>query len=51
MYTVTISFGGFIGCDSTYEVEANSREEAEEIALDEARWDLSVESVEEEEDE
>ena len=50
MYTVTINFGGFIGWENTYEVEADSREEAEEMALDEARWDLDVVDVEEDEE-
>ena len=47
-YKVIINFGGFIGCDREYEVEADSREEAEELALEEARnEDLTVEEVEE----
>ena len=50
-YTVTINFGGYIGCEETYEVFADSREEAEELALEEARSDLAVTEIEEGEDE
>ena len=51
MYRVTINFGGYIGCENTYEVYADSREEAEEIALSEARYDMEVVDIEESEDE
>ena len=51
MYTVTINFGGYIGCEETYEVDADSREEAEERALYEAMADLEVVDIEESEDE
>ena len=50
LYRVTVNFAGFIGCSETYEVDADSREEAEELALEEARVDLSVEDIEEDED-
>lgn len=50
-YFVTINFAGYYGCDQTYEVIADSREEAEDLARAEAQWDLSVEEVEEEQDE
>lgn len=50
MYNVTVNFGGYIGADEVYPVEANSKEEAEELALEYAREDLYVDSVEEEEE-
>lgn len=46
-YKVTINFNGFIGCEETYEVDADSREEAEELAKQEALWDLDATEVEE----
>ena len=49
-YRVTINFGGYIGCEETYEVDASSREEAEELAKQEALWDLEIVDVEEGED-
>jgi len=49
-YRVTLNFGGYIGCEETYEVEASSREEAEELAKQEALWDLDVTDIEEDED-
>ena len=42
-YRVEISFGGFIGCSNIYEVEADSREEAEELAMEEAKFDITIE--------
>lgn len=45
-YDVTISFAGFIGCEQTYTVDASSREEAEELALEEATSDLQISGVE-----
>ena len=45
-YDVTISFAGFIGCEETYTVDASSREEAEELALQEAMSDLEISDVE-----
>lgn len=49
-YRVTINFGGYIGCEETYEIEADSREEAEELARQEALDDLEITDVEEDED-
>lgn len=49
-YTVTVNFAGFIGCDQEYTVYADSREEAEELALQEATDDLSVEVIDEEDE-
>lgn len=46
-YKVTISWHGYIGCDEEYEVEADSREEAERLALEEAMYDLTAEEIEE----
>ena len=47
LYRVTVNFATYVGCDETYEVYADSREEAEDRALEEAMGDLSVEEVEE----
>lgn len=44
-YTVTINFAGFIGADNDYEVYADSEEEAEQNAIEEAKMDLEVISV------
>lgn len=44
-YEVTINFGGFVGCEKTYSVMADSQEEAEELALQEAMDDLEVTDV------
>ena len=49
-YRVTVNFNGYIGCDEEYVVEADSKEEAEEFALNEAMFDLYVDSIEEEEE-
>lgn len=49
-WTVTINFGGFIGCDNEYTVDAETREEAIEEALEMARDDIEVVDVEEDED-
>ena len=51
-YTVSVNFGGYIGCDEEYTVDANSEEEAIDLAMDKAMEDLSFEvvSVEEYED-
>lgn len=45
-YDVTITFAGFIGCEQTYTVDASSREEAEELAREEAIDDLEILDVE-----
>lgn len=49
-WVVTINFGGFIGCDNEYTVDAETREEAIEEALEMARDDIEVVDVEEDED-
>ena len=46
-YRVEIGFGGYIGVSNVYEVEADSREEAEELALQDAMDDLEIMAVEE----
>lgn len=48
-YTVTVSFAGNIGADKEYEVYADSEEEAEQNAIEEAKSDLEVISVDGEE--
>lgn len=50
IYNITLNFAGYCGCEETYEVEANSRDEAEEMAKQEALWDLEVVSVETEDE-
>ncbi len=49
-YEVTVSFAGLTGTENTYSVGAKSREEAEEIAIDLASDDLTVDSIEYDED-
>lgn len=49
-YRVVINFGGYIGCDNEYFVDAETRDEAIEEALEMARDDLSVEEVEDVDD-
>ena len=49
-WKVTINFGGFIGCDNEYTVDAETRKEAIEEALEMARDDIEVVDVEEDED-
>ena len=44
-YTVSVNFGGYIGCDEEYKVDASSEEEAMELAMNLAVDDLSVEVV------
>ena len=46
-YRITVNFGGFIGCGNGYVVDAESRDDAIEEALEMAFDDLSVEEVEE----
>ena len=41
-WKVTVNFAGYYSCDETYEVEAETLDEAEELALEEARDDLCV---------
>ncbi len=50
-YIITINFGNYIGCDNEYIIEAESREEAETLALEQAFDDLEIVDVVEEEDE
>ena len=49
-YKVVVNFGGFIGCDIEYSVDAESRDEAIEEALEMAQDELSVEVVEDVDD-
>ena len=44
-YEIEIGFCGYIGATQTYVVEADSIEEAKELALQEAMDDLAVEDV------
>lgn len=46
MYRITLNFAGYFGCEQTYEVDADNRDEAEERAKQEALWDLEVTDVE-----
>lgn len=41
-WKVTINFGGFFGAENDYYVEADTRDEAEELALEEAHEDICV---------
>lgn len=49
-YTVTVNFGGYIGCESTYEVYADDEDDAIEQARELALEDCSFEIDEDEED-
>lgn len=53
MYNVTVNFGGYIGCDNTYQVYANNEEEAieeaRELALDDCSFEIDYEDDEDEE--
>lgn len=44
-YTVTVNFAGFIGADNDYEVYADDEDSAKEQALEDAKADLEVISV------
>lgn len=52
MYRVTVNFGGYIGCDTTYEVYAEDEddaiEKARELALDDCSFEINDEENEEE---
>lgn len=54
MYRVTVNFGGFIGCDETYEVYATDEddaiEQARELALEDCNFEIEDEEDDEEED-
>lgn len=47
MYEVEINFNGFRGCSEVYTVDADSEEDAQEVALEEAAYDLEVDDVRE----
>lgn len=42
-YEVVVGFGGLVGVENTYTVDADSEDEAEDAALEEAAWDLDGE--------
>lgn len=44
-YEVQVQFGGMIGIEETYDVEADSEDGAETAALEEAGWDLEGEVI------
>ena len=46
-FAVTLNFGGYLGYDSTYYVDADDEDEAIDFAMEEAKDDISVESFEE----
>lgn len=52
-YTVTVNFGGYIGCDITYEVYADDEDDAiemaRELALDDCNFEINEDNEEEEE--
>lgn len=45
-WEVTVSFAGQLGTEETYTVSADNEDEACDAAIEEASWDLNVESVE-----
>lgn len=45
-YEVTINFGGYIGVDSFYTVDADDEDEAADFAIEEAKDDISIDSFE-----
>lgn len=51
-YKVNVNFGGFIGCDETYEVyatdEEDAIEQARELALEDCSFEIDDEENEEE---
>jgi len=49
-WTVTINFGGFIGCEEEYVVEAETKEKAIEEAMEMAMEDIEIIDVTEEDD-
>jgi hypothetical protein len=53
-YKVTVNFGGYIGCDITYEVYAENEEDAieqaRELVLDECNFEIDDDDDEESED-
>lgn len=44
-YRVSVNFAGYYGCNEVYTVDADSEEEAMKLAMNLAVDDLSVESV------
>lgn len=50
-WKVTVNFNGYFGCDEEYEVYAESEDEAEEYALEQARDDLGIVEIRCEDDE
>ena len=53
-YKVNVNFGGYYGCDETYEVYAENEddaiEQARELALDECSFEIDDEEDDESED-
>ena len=53
-YKVIVNFGGFIGCDETYEVYAENEEDAieqaRELALDDCSFEIEEDDDDEEEE-
>lgn len=49
-YTVTVNFGGYIGCENTYEVYADDEDDAIEQARELALEDCSFEVDKDEEE-
>ena len=49
-FKVSVNFAGYIGADEEYEVDAENEELAEDEAIDAAKNDLTVDSVEETDD-
>jgi hypothetical protein len=51
-YTVRVNFGGYYGCDNTYEVYATDEddaiEQARELALEDCSFEIDDEEDEEE---
>jgi len=46
-WTVTVGFAGMVGVGNDYDVTGDDEDEASEAAIEEAKWDLEVDSVEE----
>lgn len=44
-YIVTVNFGGYIGADNDYEVYAEDKDDARNIAFDMAKEDLTIEDI------
>lgn len=54
LYKVTVNFGGYIGCDTTYEVYATDEddaiEQARELALEDCSFEIEDEDKEDKEE-